>query len=82
MLHDFGYWFERISLAKVLAQHPIIFLPALILFFAGAATYLVSGPSVRNVLAKFATGLLVAYLTYNLLVAAGVVIYLIYKNYV
>ena len=81
MLHDFGYWFERISLAKVLAQHPIIFLPALILFFAGVAMYIVVGPAVRNILAKFATGLLIAYLAYNLLVAVGVGFYLVYKNH-
>jgi hypothetical protein len=81
MLNDFAYWFERISLAKVLAQHPVIFLPALILFFAGVATYIVSGQPTRDFLGKFARGLLIIYLLYNLLVALGIVIYLIYQAY-
>ena len=81
MLHDFAYWFERISLAKVLAQHPVIFLPLLVFFFAGVATYIVSGDRIRNILAQIARILLIAYIAYNFLVALGITVYLIYQNY-
>jgi hypothetical protein len=81
MLQQFAYWFERISLAKVLAQHPVIFVPLLILFFAGVVTYIVSGQRTRDFLGKFARGLLIVYLAYNLLVAVGIAVFLTYQNY-
>ncbi len=81
MLANFASLFERISLAKVLAQHPIIFLPLLIIFFAGVATYIVSGEQVRNFLGKTVRILLIAYIAYNFLIALGIGAYLIYQNY-
>jgi predicted membrane protein len=82
VIQEFAYWFERISLAKLLVQYPIIFVPALILFFAGVATYIVSGDQTRNVLAKIARILLFSYIVYNILIALGIVAYLVYQHHV
>jgi len=81
-MQSFAYWFERISLAKVLAEHPVIFLPALVIFFAGVATYIVSGWQTRIFLAKIARTILFLYIIYNLLVALGISAYLFYHHYV